>query len=515
MPIYHPHYSGATIDKRNFDFVPSHRSGNAAVRESWDLLTRRMRWALDNTYMVKRAVRMTTQLVVESGIHAFFAGLPDVHNSDEAANLLEHPLYLFGEESDQSWERWADRYADVSRRRSLYEMQATSVAELFGTGNSLWLRVIRPAPDGVCPVAWELLEAEQLDERHDRPAGRGQNRIDHGIEYNQYDEPVAYWLYDTHPHDSYAAVPLMGRSNRIPAERVVHLALTTRASQDFGVSLYNIMLQPSHDEDWLVGHELTSAALAAGLTLLIREEEDEDGEVAFDTEATATTAPADFDESAGRPGVPNFESVGLGAGTIARLRGQKENVEVVESKRPNKDMAPFVHFLINRASMASSLSYHRFMGNPSGASFAALRAMINDDRGMSEPLTRAVAPKICGRQREQHDSVQVALGRYRSVRPSDYRADPGTYQDYDLLGPPLRLLNPVEDVRAAQSRIRSGLSTLRRECGLLGLNYRAVLKQLAVEARLSDALGVVLDFSAGGGSTPSRTTTASDSGGNE
>jgi lambda family phage portal protein len=503
---YTPHFVGATLHKRNFDFVPPHRSGNAAVRESWDLLTRRIRWAIDNTYIVKRAVRMMVQLCVESGINAYFAGLPDVHSREEAAGILAHPLYLFGEESDQQFERWADKFADVSRRQSLYEMQAMSAGELFGSGNSLWLQVLRPAPEGVSPVSYQLLEAEQLDDSRDRPASKGNNRIEHGIEYDRYGEPVAYWLYDAHPYDSYTTV-MIGRSNRVPAHRVTHLALTTRASQDFGVSLYNIMLQPSHDEDWLVGHELTSAALAAGLTIVLKEGEDDDGEVPFDTEAAGLSEPAAFDDSK-KPGVPDFAEVGLAAGTVARLSSKHgEEIEVVESKRPNKDVEPFAKFLINRASMSSNLSYHRFMGNPTGASFAALRAMINDDRAMSEPVTRALAPKIAGRQREVHDAVQVALGRYRTVTAATYRENLGTYTDYDLLGPPLRLLNPTEDVRAAQMRIRSGLSTLRRECGLMGMNYRRVLRQLAVEGALADALGVVLDFSAGGGQAPDRTTT--------
>jgi capsid protein len=55
--------------------------------------------------------------------------------------------------------------------------------------------------------------------------------------------------------------------------------------------------------------------------------------------------------------------------------------------------------------------------------------------------------------------------------------------------------------------IRTGQSTLRRECALRGLNYRAVLRQLAVEGELTRALGVVLDFSSGGGQAAQQTTT--------
>jgi capsid protein len=512
MPTYHPHYVGATIDKRNFDFMPAHRSGNAAVSESWDLLTRRIRWAIDNTYMIRRACKLMVQLVVESGINCIFAGLPDVTSSGAASDLLADPMFQFGEESDDAFRRWADKYACVKRRQSLWELQATSVGDLFGSGNSLWLKVVRPAPEGVCPVAYQLLEAEQLDDSRDRPRTATTTRIERGIEYNQYDEPIAYWLFDSHPYDTQAVFRGYGASQRIPANRVIHLALTTRASQDFGVSFANIILQPSHDEDWLVGHELTSAAIAAGLTLLIKEGEEEDGSIPFDSDAAELSPPAAY-QDAMKAGVPEFSEIGLSAGSVARCRVSrdfKEAVEIVESKRPNKDVEPFARFLMNRASMAASLSYHRYTGNPTGASFATLRAMINDDRAMSEPVTNAVGRLIARRPREVHDGTQAALGRYRTVTAAQYSANLPRYQDFDVLGPPLRHLNPNEDVDSAAKRIRIGISTLRRECGLLNLNYRAVLRQLAVEKNLAAALGVVLDFSSGGGSAPSRTTTAAE-----
>jgi lambda family phage portal protein len=510
---YSPHFVGGTIHKHNFDFQPPHRSGNAAVRESWDLLTRRIRWLIDNTYMVKRAVELLVQLVVGEGIGVYFAGVPELggEGSDgtqgnNARRILSDPLFRFGDESDSQWERWAEEYADCSRRRSLWELQAASARDLFGAGNSLWLKVLRPAPDGVCPTSWQLLEAEQLDDSKDRPATPGVNRIEHGIEYNGYGEPIGYWLFDANPYDSMVFASRL-QSNRVPANRVVHLALTTRASQDFGISFANILMQPSRDEDWLVGHELTSAALAAGLTILIREGENDDGTVDFDTEdATLGETAAYGDNEA--DGVPYLSEVGLTAGTVARVKAEShEDVQVIESRRPNKDVEPFSRFLLNRASMASNLSYHRYTGNPTGASFASLRAMINDDREATLPLTNAIGRHVGRRLRKIHDGTQAALGRYQTVMAEEYGRRLAVYQDYDVVGPPIRLLNPVEDLQAAAMAIRTGQSTLRRECALRGLNYRAVLRQLAVEGELTRALGVVWDFSSGGGQAAQQTTT--------
>jgi hypothetical protein len=58
------------------------------------------------------------------------------------------------------------------------------------------------------------------------------------------------------------------------------------------------------------------------------------------------------------------------------------------------------------------------------------------------------------------------------------------------------------------------MSTLRRECALYNMNWRSVLRQLALEKSVTAALGLALNFSSGGGGgTLDRSTT--DAGGRQ
>lgn len=494
-------YAGASVNRLNVDFMPPHRSGDSAVRESWDLLTRRMRSLVENAPLMRRLVNLLAQHVVGEGISCYSAAIDHLPIGETAA-VLTHPLFLFGDESDDWHQRWAENWADVERQKTLFEMQYVSALDLFGSGNSLWLECRKRNPDGIAPLCYQLLEAEQLDRSKDRPASKGMARISNGIEYGPDNEPVAYWLYDAHPYDDgMAGFSASTRSTRVPASRVIHLYLSTRASQHFGVSIGNAALQSTRDADWLVGHELTAAALAAGLTLLIKED-DAAGDLNFDTEADTSLYPWAQTED----GIPTIHDVGLASGMVAKC-STKESIEVVESKRPNPELPPFIKFIQNLISMAGNVSYHRFTGDPTGASFATLRAMINDDRAMALRLIYGLGRKIAVRPRIAFDRLQVALGRYRTVTLPDYLRSPHVYEDLDVLGPPLRHLNPNEDVESARKRMSCGLSTLRIECGLLNLSYRKVLRQLAVERDLAVALRLALDFSSGGGQAPGRTTT--------
>jgi len=140
------------------------------------------------------------------------------------------------------------------------------------------------------------------------------NKLSNGMEYGPDNEPVAYWLYDAHPYDDgMSGFALSTKSTRVPAARVIHTFLSTRGSQHFGVSIGNAALQSTRDADWLVGHELTSAALAAGLTLLIKED-DAAGDLNFDTETDTSLYPW----AATEDGIPNIRDVGLGSGSVAK-----------------------------------------------------------------------------------------------------------------------------------------------------------------------------------------------------
>lgn len=501
-PTY-PHYRGATVDRFTRDYMPPHRSGNSAVRESWDMLQRRLRHMFSNNSQIRRMVSLLTNMVFGDGINCYSAAMtPDLDFRDPK-NLPNDPLFRHGDESDDHYERWAEKFASSTGDDSFYKLQEISGLELFNTGNTLWLECSAKRPNSVSPICYQVLETEQLDFTKDRAAAKGQLRIENGIEYNAAGRPVAYWLYDAHPYDmSSRGFGFTSKSRRIPASRVTHVALTSRASQTFGVGIANPSLLTANDTDWLVGHELTSAAIAAGMTLLLVDEEGRGMGLDFGAgEGTKHKHATGYD-------VPHACEVGLGSGTIATLdKGQQ--LQVVETaNRPNTDIAHFFKFLSNMMSMSGNLSLHRYLGNPEGLSFAALRGMINDDRAMTSPITGELGRRIIRRVRERHDQVSAAMGHYRTISASQYRRSQVLIENYDILGPPMRLLTPSEDIQAAREAIRSGMSNLRRECGLRGLSWRKVLRQMAVEKAYSEALGLTIDFSAGGGAAPSQTTTS-------
>ena len=193
-------YKGAWVSKLNNHWIPSHHSGDDAIGSSWDLLTSRVRDRVRNDPVLTKALSALQTLVVGTGLQSF----------SEASDLTEgdERLETFEMESDTWFERWASDEADAEGEHSFYEMQRIAFSDEVEVGNALWLEVILNDPGRTVPLAYQLLEYEQVDRTQDRDAelsrrgkGRRFNRISNGIEYDSRGRKVAYYVYDAHQFD--------------------------------------------------------------------------------------------------------------------------------------------------------------------------------------------------------------------------------------------------------------------------------------------------------------------------
>jgi capsid protein len=131
------------------------------------------------------------------------------------------------QKAQDEWKRWAENKVDG--HDDFYGFQKTAAGNVVG-GESL--TVWKPdatGPDG----RLEGIEGDQLDESkvEDLPDG---GRIIQGVEFDRYNDRIAYWLFDRHPGglallSSYA-------SSAVPAKHVDHVFERTRFGQTRGVS---------------------------------------------------------------------------------------------------------------------------------------------------------------------------------------------------------------------------------------------------------------------------------------
>ena len=95
-------------------------------------------------------------------------------------------------EIEKLWKRWCKaRNCDVTGQQSLNQILRMAVERKKIDGGILFVK--RYTKDGVVPLSLQMLEVDELDTGFFEPKN-GRNKVVGGIEYNEYNRPVGYWI---------------------------------------------------------------------------------------------------------------------------------------------------------------------------------------------------------------------------------------------------------------------------------------------------------------------------------
>jgi lambda family phage portal protein len=506
-------YRLARKDRPREHYQPHGYSGDSAIIGSHDLMNRRTRDLFRNTSQGKRIVTALADLIVGTGMQTYswpFAPseLFEIVTELESLQAGElGPRLAFALESDDLFDEWANdpKQFDVEGRLSWPEMQRMMMQESALVGNGLLIRSILKNYKRI-PLAYQIVEREQLDETRDRPASNGQNRIVGGIEMDGSNRVFAYHLYLDHPHEFFgvsnsalqgAGAPISSgtRRVRIEASRVIDLATFHRPSASLGVSWLDASGQSIWDSDAYKDSEIRSAALDAVFAYVAKLE---------DAEQSGALGFADGTDDSDGYGNRTFK---VGHSPVAAVIGKEESLEMVRQTRPNKDAPHFLKLLDRDIASAAGLSYYTMSGDYEATSFSSARGAKLDEDLHIKPLQNWFATHVALPVRREFNAIAAATGQFSSITPAEFRKNERTYQRFDAVGNGRDLLDPYKEGEARTTRLRTGLSTFKEECAKTGKHWIRVLMQIAVERKVAEMFGIQLDFSKGGGSGDAEETT--------
>lgn len=500
-------YRLARRDRPREHNLPHAYSGDAAIMSSHGLMNRRVRDLVRNTAQGKRVRQAFQDLVVGNGFQTFswpFAPEEMLKLVTELEQLEQGtlgPRLQFALESDDLFEEWSSdpKQFDVEGRLSRAEMERMAMGETVTVGNALIIRCFNPRYKLV-PLCYQIIEREQLDESMDRAAGPNQNKILNGIEFDKSNRVVAYHILVDHPDDAFGnpGSSLLGaglsygtglRRMRIDAERVIDLACYDRPSSSVGASWYDATGQTTWDRDNYMGSEIRSAAVDAAFAFVA---------MLNDGEKYGAFGFADDGDDEDDQGNRSYK---IGQSPVAATIGKDEKLEMVRTARPNKDAPAFLKLLDRDQAGGLGLSYYTLTGDYESTNFSSSRAAKLDEDCRLDPLKRWFATHVAIRMRRDFNAIAAASGLFKSLRPTEFRANERTYQRFDAIGNGRDLLDPFKEGEARTARMRTGISTFKEECAKLNKHWIKVLMQLAIEKKMKALFGVDMDHSKPGSAT--------------
>ncbi|MBO2834603.1 phage portal protein [Pseudomonas aeruginosa] len=378
-----------TVGRRSFKMAGGGRLGagwgqrtsgtdaNQEIYADHETLRQRAREQSINSPYLKRFYRLLRQNVIGPyGINLQSkAVMPDGTPDRVARRLIEKEFRRFCKRGK----------FDVTGQYSFVSFLWLWIETLARDGEVL-VRLVRNWKRNRWGFAVQILEADRLDINLNTLLDNG-NRVRMGVELDEWEAPVAYWMLNDHPGDVHRSAA--DRYTRIPADELIHTFDPWRPHQARGFTWTHAAALDIHH----LGEFRTSALIKAELGAKITGFYEQDAEF---------LDPPDEGDDA-----PVHEEVEAGTAKVLPY-GLKWKDR--QNASPGSDYAPFVKDSLRGSAAGLGPSYNRISHDLEGVSFSSLRDGTLDERDFYKCCQELVISSLLERLGEEWFDSAVLHG---------------------------------------------------------------------------------------------------------
>lgn len=474
-------HDAAKTDRRDQDWTKKNYSADTAVIADNPILFARARAAVRDNPHARSIVRSFRRNVVGRGM-----------NWEPAARFKTSDAEIrgFNARIAELFTPWASNklFCDAEGAKRLVGFEAQAVAELVTVGSYLViLETADNGPDQV-PLRLRAVEAEQLDTVATRNPANG-NAIKGGIEVDADNRPAAYWIYASTPSSSVSAnssVWSAPKSNRVAADRVLHLYQQDRPGQTTGVSSLASVLRKLRDSGEYDALEIWAARMQACMGLGIERpggnEASEKLGLLQETGDTETDA-NDNPEVNWEPG-------------LTFVGGPGEKLVFHTPNRPGGQYEPFFRAQLKAIAAGADLSYEQVARDFTGGNFSSQRQALLEDRRAWQPMQADIIADLDQPIYEAFAEAAVLAGLIDATsffrQRTAHTAAVWTPDGWEWI-------DPARQAAAAKIALDYKIDTRDRLLRSQGRNVRDTFRQLEVETDLAADHGIDLPENAPAG----------------
>jgi lambda family phage portal protein len=368
------------------------------------------------------------------------------------------------------WKEWAESpFCDYSGNLNFAALQFLAIGAMYADGECFVKRVPLYAVEAgkKVPLKVQLLEADYLNNNKFGINPDNQNKIVNGIEYTDRGQRAAYWMYDSHPGDTYVGGHAP-KTIRIPAEDIIHLFDPWRIGQQRGVTAFAPILLKMRDSSELQDAQLMRQKIAACFSVVITKQDnlgDADTGVSRKVEDDGTLSekvqPASIQYA--RPG---------------------ESVSTVNP--PNIDgYDQFDKSTLRRIASGLRIPFSEFTGDLTGLSFSAARIeRLGFWRTVGHLRWHVLIPKF-------NDGIMKWWVQAAGIVDSDL-----TSLTWDWSEPRRERIDPNGEIMAELRAVRAGFTSRQAVIRSAGYDPEKINEEIKQDNEHADANDFVFDSDA-------------------
>ena len=477
-------YDSGSSDRLNSGWVPVNAMAEQVDRAQRDIIRARARDLERNSDIAEAVIGPFERNVVGTGIRVQAKVMKDSMTEDDELN----------QQIEDLWEEWCyARNCDVTGMQSFQEMQVMAIRRLQVDGAIFFIKAYTSG--GTVPFSLQAREVDELDiSKYDIP-GLNRNRVVGGIEMDEYNKPVAYWLKKYTP-DGYWT----GESERIEAKRVIYLWKKTRPSQIREMSPLAKTLPRVRDVNEFVEAVSVKERILACLSVFITKQSPTGS---LGRGIAGGIAGGTTDNKSG------YQQRTISPGMIQELQ-PGEQVSAVTPSGQATSAKDFISTQQRLAGAGQGLSYEAVSRDMSQVNYSSARQGLLEDQRTYGMMQQFLIEHLC---REVYTEFLISAVLSGQLNIPDFWKNKRKYLKHTWICPGWSWIDPMKEVSANKVALLTGQNTLAQICAEQGQDWKDVLKQRAKESKMAQELGI--DITGGGSNAKGQQTQNGDAGGQD
>ena len=479
LNVYWRKYDGAKRGRTHGDWHAVGTSGNAEIYGSIATLRNRSRDLCRNDDYARGIIRNIKKNVVYTGI-GFQAQVKQLKDAKKNDSKINNAI-------ESAWKYWSKKdYCDVTGISSFSGLQQLAFRSYLESGE-VFIRKIKQSFGGSkIPFALEIIEADQVAEDYNTTAPNG-NNIVMGIELNNWNRPVAYWLYERHPGDFwFGGLNKGGKTTanarsliRVPADEIIHLFQRERPGEVRGVPILYSTINRLRNLNKYEEAELVAARAAANFMGIVTTPfADQLGTPKTDDDGNPIEEEPQPTEETLTPGVIRYLAEG-------------EDFKSFAPNRPNSAFEGFHRNQLRASAVGTGVAFTGASGDYSQSNYSSSRLELLDIRDVWKMMQQWFINNFLVEVYEAW-LEQAVLSCY--LRFQDYEMRIERYQVTRWTPRGYSWVDPNKEINATIAAIKSGLTTVTEEVAKQGGDFEENIKVIAREKEILDEYGVTLTF---------------------
>lgn len=459
-------YGASTTKKSLVGWTYSGGSEREDINDNLTVLRQRSRDLFMGVPLANGAIKTMRTNVVGRGLKLKPTIDRDVLKiSKEEAQVLEQQI-------QREWELWSESTdCDMTRIDNFYELQQLAFANWLMSGDCVALLPVKKRKNQPYDLRVRLIEADRLCSPD--YIDTLDNKIVGGVEMDEDGEVVAYHFAKHHPL-SYTSekiewVRIEAFGEKTGRRNVLHLMCRERIDQRRGVPFLAPVIEALKQLGRYTDAELIAAVVSGLFTVFIEKQD------ASSDNPVGSAIPEEMQVDAEDEG-----TIELAPGAVIDLN-DGEKAHDMNPGRPNANFGGFVEAICQQIGSSLEIPYELLMKR-FNSSFTASRGALEEAWKMFRMYRDWLAMDFCQPIYEEFLAEAVAKGR---IRAPGFFTDPLRHKAFcraEWNGPARGMLNPVQEVSAAEKRVLNGFSTRANETmEITGGDYYANIEQLKLE----------------------------------